>query len=385
MEESSIETVVVGASAAGLAVGACLKQADLPFVLLEQSDRVASIWRRHYDRLHLHTTKGLSGLPFLPMPDGFPRYPSREQIVAYLEGYADKMELSPLFGEKVLSVEREAGIWVTRTEGRTWRSVNVVLATGYTRRPYLPVWPGVNAYAGKLIHSSEYDSGSRFKSRRVLVVGFGNSAGEIAIDLTEQGAQASLSVRGAVNVVPRDLFGIPILGWGLILKMLPMGLADLVSRPLVRASIGDIRDTGLQVLPYGPNTQIRKYGHIPLLDIGTVDLIRQGGIQVRPGIERFTSSGVVFAGGLEESFDAVVMATGYRPALTEFLRQTEGVLDDRGTPVASGQESSSPGLFFCGFHVSPTGMLREIGIEAKKISRLLRRRARVRAAAASPS
>ena len=101
MASATTETIIVGASAAGLAVGACLRHAGLPFVLLEQSDRVASAWRRHYERLHLHTTRRLSGLPFLPMPRSYPRYPSRARVVEYLESYARQMGLRPRFGQGV--------------------------------------------------------------------------------------------------------------------------------------------------------------------------------------------------------------------------------------------------------------------------------------------
>lgn len=385
MENAVVETVVVGASAAGLAVGACLKRAEMPFVLLEQSDQVAAAWRRHYDRLHLHTSKGLSGLPYQSMPRSYPRYPSRDQVVAYLESYARDLKLDPVFGEQVVAIEQTGGQWKTRTSNCTWISANVVLATGYTRKPSVPDWPGKDGYSGTLVHSSEYTNGFELRDRRVLVVGFGNSAGEIALDLFEHGAKPFLSVRGPVNAIPRDLLGIPILGWGLVLRWLPMKLADLVSKPLLWYSIGDIRDAGLERLPYGPNTQVRKDGRIPLLDIGTLKRIRQGEIEVRPGIDRFTASGVVFGDGREEAFDAVVAATGYRPELTEFVGDTEGLLDDRGVPRSSGQVTSKPGLYLCGFHVSPSGMLREIGVEARRIADLIQRRSGSQATSTSPT
>ena len=375
LSQPSIDTVVVGASAAGLAVGAGLRRAGVPFVMVERSDRVAPAWRRHYDRLHLHTSRGLSGLPYMPMPRSYPRYPSRDQVVEYLEAYAAEFEIDPIFDREVIAVVRRAGLWETRCRSETWTSKRVVLATGYTRKPYVPHWPGIEEFSGTVMHSSEYANGSAFREEKALVVGFGNSAGEIALDLFEHGARPALAVRGPVNAIPRDLFGIPILGWGIVLRFLPMRVADLVSKPLLWASIGDIRDTGLERLPYGPNTQVRRYGRIPLLDIGTIRRIRQGELEVRPGLERFTARGVVFTDGREEDFDLVVLATGYRPELSEFLKVTEGVLDDEGAPSVSGGETPAKGLYLCGFRVSPSGMLREIGFEAKRIVKSIERQA----------
>src|SRR5512133_3128284 len=97
------ETIVIGAGPAGLAVGACLKQAKLPYIILEQSDKVGSAWHRHYDRLHLHTDKSNSELPFVHYPKDYPRYPSRSQIVDYLDSYAEKLQLSIRFNQAVYS------------------------------------------------------------------------------------------------------------------------------------------------------------------------------------------------------------------------------------------------------------------------------------------
>jgi hypothetical protein len=179
-------------------------------------------------------------------------------------------------------------------------------------------------------------------------------------------------VRSPVNVVPRDLFGIPVLAVGIATRRLPARLADLLGGNLARAMIGDIEELGLRQLPYGPAVQVREHGRIPLLDIGTIDLIRRGRIAVRPGVVRFDGDLVEFDDGRRESFSAVVLATGYRPALDEFLTVADDVTNDSGVPRASGREVAD-GLYLCGFYVSPAGMLREIGIEAKRIARSIAR------------
>jgi cation diffusion facilitator CzcD-associated flavoprotein CzcO len=367
-------TVIVGASAAGLAAAACLARAGIPHALLEQGREVGAAWRNHYDRLHLHTSKGLSALPFLRFPRGVPRYPSRQQVIAYLEEYVRRLALAPRFGERALAVGREGEGWLTRTERASYRSRNVVVATGYTQAPHRPTWPGLDAFAGPVIHSSEYRNGEAWSGRRVLVVGLGNSGGEIAIDLAEHGARPSLAVRSPVNVVPRDFLGLPILAWGLALSLLPAGAADAVGRLVSHLSFGRLERLGLAPLPYGPMTQIRRHARIPLLDVGTVARIRRGEIEVLPGVTSFGPRGARFADGAEHDFDAVVLATGYRPAVAAFLEPAAAVLDAEGIPTASGAETL-PGLFFCGFHVAPTGMFREITREARRIARAIAARA----------
>jgi cation diffusion facilitator CzcD-associated flavoprotein CzcO len=223
-------------------------------------------------------------------------------------------------------------------------------------------------YAGDVLHSSDYRNGGPWRGRSVLVVGFGNSACEQAIDLVEHGVDAHLAVRSQVNVVPRDLLGVPILQMGIVMRALPTQVADAMAAPLLKVAVGDISKVGLRPLPYGPNTQIKNDKHIPLLDIGTIDHIKAGRIRVHPGIESFTGSGVVFTDGTVLDVDAVVLGTGYEPALADFLVDWRVVCDDDGRPRVSGGPTQLPGLYFCGQFVAPSGMLREIGLEARRIA-----------------
>jgi indole-3-pyruvate monooxygenase len=363
-------TVIVGASAAGLAVAACLRQRNAPFVLIEQHAHVANAWRQHYERLHLHTPRGGSGLPGFAMPASYPKYPSRQQVVDYLEAYRAHFSIEPRYGRKVTAIERRADGWSVTAGSEQFTAAHVVIATGYARVPFRPTWPNQEAFQARVLHSSQYKSGAEFRGKRVLVIGFGNSGGEIAIDLVEQGAIPSISVRGAVNVIPRDVLGVPILSAGIAMNGLPAKLADALSAPLIRLAVGDIETLGFRKLPYGPIEQIRSTKRIPLLDIGTIPLIRSGKLKLFPGVERFTSTGVEFSGGRTEEFDAIVLATGYRPAIKEFLRDALDALDEDGAPRSSGR-AVVDGLYFCGFYVSPTGMLREIGIEAEGIARAI--------------
>jgi indole-3-pyruvate monooxygenase len=370
MMSRAAETLIVGASAAGLATAAELLKRGREFEIVEAEDAVAASWRRHYDRLHLHTPKRFSALPGLPMPKSWPRYPARDQVVEYLERYQEHFGLRPHFGEAVHRVERVDEIWETITSEGAWRSANVVIATGRARVPVRPTWTGMDQYRGDLLHSSEYRNGDPWKGRPVLVVGFGNSACEQALDLVERGAEVHLAVRSRVNVLPRDIFGVvPVLPLGIAMRRLPTRMADALAWPMIRSTVGDVTKAGLTKLPYGPNTQIARHHRVPLLDVGTMDQIKRGRIAVHGDLDRFTEDGVVFSNGSRVAVDAVVLATGYRASIGDLLVGWEAVCDSSGTPTVSGAPTALEGLYFCGMYVSPAGMLREMGIEAARIAR----------------
>lgn len=361
-------TIVIGAGPAGLAVSACLTQENVPCIILEQNNTVGSAWHRHYDRLHLHTDKKNSELPFLRYPKDYPRYISRSQLIEYLESYARKFHLDIRFHQKVASASYENNQWSIQTQDNLYHTTHLVIAAGFNQEPSLPSWPGQALFKGTILHSSQYKNGEPFEGKSVLVVGFGNSGGEIAIDLQEHGARVSLAVRSAVNVIPRELFGIPVLSIGILQSRLPPEIADIINAPLLRFTVGNITEYGLSKLPYGPLTQIQRDGHIPLIDIGTLKLIKNGQINVFKGIREFNEEGVIFTDGKQARFDAVILATGYRPRVDTFLTGLSAVYDENGKPVSSGYETEVPGLYFCGYYIAPTGMLREIGLEAKRIS-----------------
>ncbi len=366
------DTIIIGAGPAGLSVGACLKRAGIPFDILEKSDTVGSSWRGHYDRLHIHTSKGTSNLPYFPFPKDYPRYPSRKQVIEYLEMYAEKFQLDPRFGQCVAAARRVDGYWEVQTQDTIYQAVNLVVSTGYNRKPYIPAWPDQPSFRGTMLHSSEYRNGKPFKNHKVLVVGFGNSGGEIALDLWEYGIRnPAIAVRSPVNVLPRDLFGIPVVTIGIFQSKLPPRVTDALNAPILRLVMGDLSRYGLRKLPLGPITQILRDGRIPFIDIGSIKLIREGRIDVYPGIQRFTEEGVVFTDGRKRQFDAVILATGYRPCIHDFLKDVPAVHDDDGTPLFSGGEVPIAGLYFCGFYVAPTGILREIALEARRISEII--------------
>lgn len=371
MLDSIVDVAIVGAGPAGLAVAACLKRQGQSFVLLERQNAVGSSWRTHYDRLHLHTDKAHSSLPHYKLPSHYPRYPSRQQVVDYLEAYARYFDIKPLFNEEVRDARRMGAVWDIITSKGRHQARSLVVAAGYNNQPHIPQWPGQERYLGPVVHSKQYRNAAAFKDQNVLVVGLGNSGGELLIDLWEHGAKPSIAVRSPVNVIPREVLGTPFLTMGILQSWLPPRLADALNAPITNAIIGDLRPYGLRRPAEGPITQIREQGRVPFIDVGTIRLIKQGHVKVYPNIDRFTERGVVFSDGRQQDFHAVVLATGFKPVVNRWLHADANAMDDQGTPTSSGKSVPGQNLYFCGYYISPTGMLREIAKEAQAVSKAI--------------
>ncbi len=363
------EALIVGASISGLACAASLRKQNIEYNIIEKQGQVVAPWRNHYERLCLHTSKSLSNLPYKKFDKNIPSYPSRQQVVDYLEDYQKEFDINPVFNTEALSIKKEDNEWITETSNGTFRSKYLIMATGAYGKPKAIKFSGMETFPGKIIHSQQYRSGKDFKGQNVLVVGFGNSACEIAIDLYEQGAKASISVRSAVNILPRDVLGIPVLKLGLLMKNIPPRIADKMNAPLIRLLVGDIKKLGLKKLPYGPLEQIQRDGNIPLLDIGTIQHIRKGNIKIYGDIESIEGNIIHFTDGKRESFDTIVAAIGYYRDYAEILQVGKKRFEDLKDCLDIQKYFGEDGLYFCGYWISPTGQIREISLDSKKIAK----------------
>lgn len=362
-----VPALIVGAGPAGLATAACLKQRGVDALVLEAGPSVGTAWRNHYDRLHLHTIKEESHLPGVPFGKALPRYVSRADVVAYLESYAARFSIVPRTGEVVRRIQAGQAGFVVETSKATYRARAVVVASGHARQPNPERLPDQERFRGKLLHSTGYRNGEAFAGQAVLVVGAGNTGAEIALDLAERGAKPTLAVRAPVNVVPRDLLGMPIQRTSIRMQKLPLKLADGIGRLAGRLAFGNLARLGFARPALGPISAIRLQRRIPLIDVGTIAAIKKGAIAVKPGVSRFTETGAMFADGSDAAFDAVVLATGFRAALAEFV-DVPGVLADDGTPRDWRGGESCPNLFFVGYEIVPTGHLRQIALCAEAVA-----------------
>ena len=301
------------------------------------------------------------------MPSGYPRYPSRRQVVDYLESYAARFGIGARLRTRVHRIERDGAAWALSTSEGILRADSVVVCTGYNNVPVIPDWPGRDRFEGEAMHSSAYRSGERFKGRRVLVVGAGNSGAEIALDLLEHGARPSIAIRGPVHVVGRDIGPIPAVDIAIAMEPLPDVLRSAVMRAASLARFGSLRRWGIRRPREGMLAQIRR-GRVPLIDVGTIGAIRRRQIDVVPGIAGFGPRSVRFANGEERELDAVVFATGYRTGLPDLLPGLSASFAAKGLPASVPCLSGAPGLYFVGFENPETGLLRAIARRAAEVA-----------------
>jgi putative flavoprotein involved in K+ transport len=366
---------VVGGGPAGLSVAYALRARGIRAVVLEKSDQVGAAWRRHYDRLHLHTTRRLSALPGLPMPRRFGRWVARDDVVRYLEKYAEVHELEIVTGVEVSRIERTpdgTGWLLHATGGRELTGAAVVVATGYNHTSYVPEWPGLDQYTGDFVHAGDYRNPGPYAGRDVLVVGAGNTGAEIAVDLVEGGAsRVRLSVRTTPHIVRRSTAGWAAQYTGVLVRRLPAGIVDRLARPMAKLSVPDLSAQGLPRPDTGLYSRAKE-GAIPVQDVGLIDAVRKGKVEVVAAVDGFEGGKVVLADGTLVSPEAVVAATGYVRAL-EGLVGHLGVLDERGRPVAHGARApqQAPGLHFTGFTTPISGTLREVAMDAEKIAKAI--------------
>ena len=367
-------SLIIGASISGFASAACLSKKQVDYIIIEKQDQVIASWRQHYDRLHLHTNKRGSHLPYKHFGKKIPRYPSRQQVIEYLDDYQKTFNILPVLNTEALSVKRKGQHWFTETNHGSYQSNYLIMATGAFSKPKPIAFRGMETFQGKILHSSAYKTGRDFKGQKVLVVGFGNSACEIAIDLYEQGATPAMAVRSPVNVIPRDIFGIPILELSLALNPLPPKMADAISAPLIHWLVGDLTKLGLSYMPYGPLEEIRKDGNAPVLDIGTIKHIREGHISIYDDIEEIAGNTIHFKNGKKDIFNAIVAAIGYYRDYADFLKVDKSRFEDLRMPMEKQQYFGQDGLYFCGYWISPTGQIREIASDAEKIAKDIKKR-----------
>ena len=351
--------VVVGGGPAGLATSAELRRRRIEHVVLERGDAAGHTWMHLYDSLTLHTGKHLSSLPGMSFDRRVPLFPKRSDFVAYLHRYVEVMELPLETGRAVTSVERHGAGWIVRTAKGDIEARDVVMATGIVASPRVPAIPGRERFRGRITHSVDYRRPNGSAGRRMLVVGVGNSGGEIASELARAGAQVTVAVRSGANVVPLSIAGIPIQYFSFAMRTLPPG-----ARRSIAGVVGRITEMrrGKPVLPkpaHGP------LDSIPLIGFHLVDEIRAGKVAVRGGLASLTETGARFTTGEEEPFDEIILATGFTAAVGPLGKLVR--VDAKGFALRTDRVTSvdQPNLYFVGHSYDATGGLYNIGRDAK--------------------
>lgn len=384
--EAMLDAVVVGAGPAGLAASRELAKRNIDHLVLEKGRAPGHCWSRLYDSLRLHTGKHLSGLPGRPLPSSAPLFVPRSVFLDYLRDYAAHFDLpirsecavrgvTPIGGELATGGCRDAGTalpdsggWKVETEEGRIRARTLVMATGILSNPRIPDVPGQESFPGTIRHSVEYRRPDPFVGRHVLVVGAGNSAGEIAPELARSGADVTVAIRSGTNVVPLTVLGLPVQYLAWVVLRLPKKVREVVVGTFGRAA------RAMRGEPPFPPAEGSPLDSIPLIGFGLVNAIRSGAVDLKGGIERMGAEGVTFEDGSTEPYDDVILATGYRPALGPL----EGLVrtDEEGFALRTDRVSSAdhPGLYFIGHNYEATGGLSNIRRDAPIVGNHVRGR-----------
>jgi putative flavoprotein involved in K+ transport len=358
--------VIIGAGPSGLATAVQLARRGIPSVVLERGDAVAFSWRGRYDRLRLNSSRWFSQLPGARYGGATGVFPARDEVVRYLEGYAERHELDVRLRTSAERIDRDGDGFVVRTSAGDLAADHVVVATGYARAGRIPAWPGRERFGGTLLHAADYRNPAPFRDHEVLVVGAGCSGMEIAYDVATGGARrVRLAVRTPPNILVRSPVG-P--AFARALAKLPPRRADAVARFVRHKELGDLSAYGLPVPEEGVFSRLRRLSVAPaIVDHEWIDAIKDGRVEVVAGVDALDESGVMLADGTRIEPDAVVAATGYSCELESLVGHLD-VLDGRGVPRVHGGEAVAPGLRFVGYYPRPA-QLGYLGGEAKVAAR----------------
>jgi putative flavoprotein involved in K+ transport len=349
----SLDAMIIGGGQAGLAAAYHMQRANRSCVILEAAEQPGGSWPHYYASLRLFSPARFSSLPGLPFPGDPERYPTRDEVIAYLRSYAAHFRLPIVTSAKVEEVTRDGGLFVARTAGgKVFHARTLIAATGSFHTPHLPELPGQELFEGTSLHSFAYRDPSPFRGQRVVVVGAGNSAVQIGAELA-QVAQVSLATHAPVRFIPQRPLGRDIHFWWRLAR-LDTSAIDQPIGAIFRRLVGS---RGAAVLDAGR--------YQAALSAAAPDQRRM--------FERFHAHGVVWADGATERVDAVIFATGYRPNLG-YLAPL-GALDAEGQALhRNGVSLTVPGLGFVGLTNQRTfasATLRGVGADAAIVVRAL--------------
>jgi pyruvate/2-oxoglutarate dehydrogenase complex dihydrolipoamide dehydrogenase (E3) component len=308
---------IIGAGPCGLTTLKNLLALGLTNVAcFDEADAIGGNWVFREDQpsvhagTHIISSKRLSEFEDFPMPPDFPDFPSHHEIRAYFEAYARQFQLAPFIRLKQRiesAVHRANGSWSVRIA--TPQGVDeatfdyLIVCSGHHRVAHIPEYPG--HFAGEVRHSSEFKHAAQFANKRVLVVGGGNSACDIAADISRVATRTCVSMRRGYHILPKSLFGYPVDRLYAAFRWLPRRIAQPFFKMVLRMKVGRSEDYGLQA----PSSQPLEMH--PTLNSSVLKALRRGAVIPRVGIARLTETGTEFLDGSVETFDTIIWATGF--------------------------------------------------------------------------
>ncbi|HYH62040.1 MAG TPA: NAD(P)-binding domain-containing protein [Solirubrobacterales bacterium] len=375
----SCRVAVVGAGAAGLTAVKALLDVGADVVGYDKGDRPGGLWVNNsssgispaYDSLHLNTSKGRTEFADFPMPAEWPDYPSVDYVAGYLGDYAETFGLLPhlRFGTTVLSVDRDddGGGWVVEDEqSGAERFDAVVVANGHNWNPRWPSPPYPGDFAGVQMHAHDYGDPDVFRDKRVLIVGMGNSAMDIAVDASfVSRGPVLLSARRGVHIVPKYLFGRPADATGGAIAFLPWKLRQRLAETMLRMGVGRPESYGL------PKPAVGLFQNHPTISDTIMHRLTHGEVVPRPGIECMEGTSVRFADGRADEVDVIVWATGYEVTIPFLPKRWIGPSAERLRLYRRVFHLDDPTLTFVGLMQSTGAALPIVEAQSKLIAAYL--------------
>ncbi|WP_372633130.1 NAD(P)-binding domain-containing protein [Cohnella sp.] len=341
-----LDTIVIGGGQAGLASGYHLKKKGLRFLILETSDKVGGSWPHYYDSLKLFSPARFSSMPGMKFPGEANDYPKRDEVIRYLNEYRTRFQLPLRTNQRVATVEKGSeGFIIYTLAGDTFRAKTIINATGSFHNPYKPVIPGQDTFRGRLVHSSQYRNPEPFRNQRVIIVGRGNSAVQIGVELSEV-SKTTLAVLQPIQFVNQKLWGQDLHFW---IKLIGFDTFPFWRLGKNAPSSSAVNDPG----PYKTR-------------------IAEGKPNQQPMFTSLYEDGVIWPDGTKEAVDTIIFATGYRPNLPYL--QGINALDAEGRPLHRAGISNVPGLYYVGLEGQrsfASATLRGVGPDAKFIVKRL--------------
>jgi putative flavoprotein involved in K+ transport len=364
------QAVVVGAGPSGLAVARELEHRHkVKTLVLDRAAAPAISWRTRYDNFRLNTTGFLSHLPGQRIPLTAGRWPAKEDMVRYFDSYIRRQHITLQLGCEVSRIDRAGGGWQLNTSAGEIRTPAVILATGNYRTPTIPPWPGLSDFDGDIVHSGDFCNALPYRGRDVLVVGAGNSAADIAVQLADDGARRIwLAVRTPPHLVRRAMGPIPSDIFLELFARVPASMVDPVIGRLNRLLWGDLSAYGFHRPPLGLKATVEQRGRIPTLADELIGVVRAGRVQVVAAVVAVETDCVRLADGASVAPDVIVAATGFSTDLDGLVGHL-GVLDDHGNPRGGFVSHLGNGMFAMGYGIPPNGPLRAIRLHAGPLAR----------------
>ena len=362
--------LIIGAGFVGLGIAQALKEAGIEYDQVDASNDIGGNWYHGvYETAHIISSRKVTQYDNFPMPESYPDFPSKDNMREYINNFTDHFELRSQIelNRKIVNVQPvENNLWLVsfaNGEQRTYKGV--VMCNGHHWCKRFPKFEG--EFDGEIIHSKDYKKPQQLQGKKVLVIGGGNSACDIAAEAGRVGEKCTLSMRDSVWFIPKTLMGVPVADLGKKSQgKSPAWYQRLMTYILIRLTFGKHESYGL------PEPKHRVYDKHPTINNEVPYYMKHGRIISKPGVRRLDGKSVEFVDGSRDEFDLIVCATGYYVAYPFLPSQLQRVKGSVVQCYGGSFLDDYKGLAYIGWYQPRTGIGSVIGAFAPVFARYLK-------------